>query len=383
MATPTLRPANRSDTYGTATTSRPGISSPWTARSSSSTPRLGASPSNAVGTTSSAAEAIITRARPTRSDSGPCTQPPKATPSTTTVIGEAGRGRRHVQAVLDLGQDRLRGVHVREHRRRAQEQGDRRARPAGVSRHARPRAAGPAARAAPPRRRSSRSSSSPASSRRQPRSSGWSSPPSATTADQGLQIVACRHQLGCDAGLGADRLQHRAGQRQHHLDAVAELGRQLGGPLGRGAVGLGQHGQQPVQLGAVLQLQAAHRPCLLGRARPPPGQLDQGRVAHQPAGGDVAPPRLALAPGGEPRPGPPAARRAACRGPRRGARPGRDPAPAAHRARSAAPSPRPPSARGPGCAAAPAARPSPPAGAARRRRRRQPGSRSAAASTSR
>ncbi len=67
---------------------------------------------------------------------------------------------------------------------------------------------------------------------------------------------------------------------------------------GGGAVGLGQHGQQSVQLGAVLQLQAAHRPCLLDRARPPPGQLDQGRVADQPAGGDVAPPRLALAPGG-------------------------------------------------------------------------------------
>ena len=86
MATPTLRPANRSDTYGTATTSRPGISSPWAARSSSRMPRLGARPSSAVGTTSSAAEAIMTRARPTRSDSGPCTQPPKATPSTTTVM---------------------------------------------------------------------------------------------------------------------------------------------------------------------------------------------------------------------------------------------------------------------------------------------------------
>src|SRR3954464_6677003 len=47
---------------------------------------FGDSASSAVGTTSSAAEAVITRARPTRSDSGPCSHPPTATPATTTVI---------------------------------------------------------------------------------------------------------------------------------------------------------------------------------------------------------------------------------------------------------------------------------------------------------
>ena len=56
---------------------------------------------------------------------------------------EPGRGRRHVQALLDLGQDRLGGVHVGEHRRRPQKQ--RRGRPYArqLRQHVRPRAAAP------------------------------------------------------------------------------------------------------------------------------------------------------------------------------------------------------------------------------------------------
>ena len=46
---PLPRPAKRSVTYGTATTSSPGISSPCTARSASSAARFGASPSSSGG----------------------------------------------------------------------------------------------------------------------------------------------------------------------------------------------------------------------------------------------------------------------------------------------------------------------------------------------
>ena len=74
-------------------------------------------------------------------------------------------------------------------------------------------------------------------------------------------------------------------------------------------------GQQPVQLRPALELQAAHAARLIGGLRPPPGQLDQRRVAHQP--GDRA--CRAAAPRARARrrspPARPAARRAACPGP--------------------------------------------------------------------
>ena len=86
IAAPTAGPRNRSDTYGTATTSSPGISAPWTARSARNTGSVEAMATSPVGITSSTAEPTMTRARPMRSESGPCTQAKTATAKTTTVI---------------------------------------------------------------------------------------------------------------------------------------------------------------------------------------------------------------------------------------------------------------------------------------------------------
>ncbi len=64
---------------------------PCSARHASSTPNVGASATPSVGSTSSQLASRIAFVRPTRSETGPQTQAPSATASTTTEIDSPAR----------------------------------------------------------------------------------------------------------------------------------------------------------------------------------------------------------------------------------------------------------------------------------------------------
>ena len=107
--------AYASVTYGTPTVIRPGMQSPWRTRSPSSTGKLGANATATVGTTIAPEASTSDARRPMRSDSGPQNHAPTASaPITTEIVRPACDGVTP-KVPPELGQDRLRRVHHREH----------------------------------------------------------------------------------------------------------------------------------------------------------------------------------------------------------------------------------------------------------------------------
>src|SRR5436309_10286813 len=72
--------------YGTPTVSRPGMQRPWSARATTSAPKLGASAAASVGTTSAPHARSNDRRRPIRCDRGAQNQTPTASATMSDVI---------------------------------------------------------------------------------------------------------------------------------------------------------------------------------------------------------------------------------------------------------------------------------------------------------
>ena len=85
-------------------------------------PKVGASGASAAGTTSSALAVISVRRRPIRSEIGPQIQAPSAIEKIRTETVRPARAGPDPEAVPELGQDRLRRVHRREHARRSEQE---------------------------------------------------------------------------------------------------------------------------------------------------------------------------------------------------------------------------------------------------------------------
>ena len=169
-----------------------------------------------------------------------------------------------------------------------------------------PHRAGAPAASRPPARGASRTAAGAARHGRHRRRSG-SAPPGRRAWQPARRRSRRAEQRACSTELASGST---ARTRARSSGGVS------GGPLGLILLALADRGQQPVQLRPALELQAADAAApSVGSLRPPAGQLDQRRVAHQPGDRRVAPPRLALAPRGDGRPARRAARRAACRGP--------------------------------------------------------------------
>ena len=330
--------------------------SPWHARIASRTGRLGARPARAVGTQIMAAAAAITLARPSRSESGPATQPPAATARTTTVMVRPAAAGDAPSAALDVRQDRLGRVHVREHRRRAQEERD-----AGAG-HDSATCGGPGR---------TRSEISPRRRRRATRRRARS----ASRREQRMRAVGVERLAGderLEVGPGCDEL------RRHSRPPRSGPGarrRRAAGPRGCGGGRRREARRRPRAAGRDRRARRAGRRAggrggSAARAppRPPWASPDGGGRARRasrpsratrPAGRGGGPRARATPPPRGGRPGPRTADLARDR--RRGARPSRGPARTARRGRSGPQAPRRPTPR----------RPCDPSRFARRVRRRQ------------
>ena len=355
------------------------MSSPWQVRIASSGRQARCEAGDGGRDADQAAAAAMTRARPSRSESGPATQPPDRHRQDDDRDREAGRGGRHAQAALDVGQDRLRRVHVREHRRRAQEERD----------------AGRGSRLGDVRRPGQDAQRDLAAQEPQERFAGELAPPAGEqrvraagvkrlARDERLEVGPRRDELRRHPGRRAPGLEHRGGERQHHSDAAADIAGQLRVGLRRRA-GIGEGGQQLVELtarggsGARARprppwaspdgggrARPASRPSRARRragrgggpraraTRPPRERAARPLAADLPAPGDAAPGRLGILDERRPR-----------------GRSGRSSSSATQRLPALA------------SQAASGGRPPPPGGSGRRRRRTRSASASAAAAASR